>query len=193
MLKIAHRINTLEALAATPTEFGVEIDLHAFGERLVVHHDAFQDGVDFEDWLDAYDHAFVILNVKEEGIENRVREMALARGIENFFMLDLSFPALMNMVRARESRIAIRVSEYEATAGALALAGQADWIWLDVFHGFPIARADYEALRKAGFKICLVSPELHGREAVEIAKYRDMMENEGISIDAVCTKRVEFW
>jgi len=193
MLKIVHRINTPEALAATPKEFGVEMDLHAHGERLVVHHDAFHDAIDFEAWLDAYDHAFVILNIKEEGVEARARDLTLARGIEDFFMLDLSFPALMKMVQGGESRVAIRVSEYEATASALTLAGRADWVWLDVFHGFPISKSDYNKLREGDFKLCLVSPELHGRDVSEIAEMRAAMQDMGITVDAVCTKRPELW
>lgn len=193
MLKIAHRINTPEALAATPREFGVEMDLHALGDRLVVHHDAFSDGIDFEAWLDAYNHAFVILNIKEEGIETRVRELTLARGIDDFFMLDLSFPALMKMVRLGETRVAYRVSEYEASNGALALSGKLDWIWLDIFHGFPIPTKEYGALRQAGFKFCLVSPELHGRNQAEIATMRAYMDDENIQMDAVCTKLPELW
>jgi hypothetical protein len=193
MLKILHRINSPELLRQTAPEFGVEMDLHAFGDRLVVHHDAFTDALDFETWLDAYRHAFVILNVKEEGIEGRVRDMVLERGIEDFFMLDLSFPALMKMVGLSESRLAIRVSEYEAAAGALTLAGKADWIWLDVFHGFPIPTPEHDALRAAGFKTCLVSPELHGRSSSEIVDMRNYMDKENIEIDAVCTKLPELW
>jgi hypothetical protein len=193
MLKIAHRINTPQALAATPQEYGVEMDLHAYGDRLVVHHDAFTDAVDFDEWLDEYHHAFVILNVKEEGIETRVREMTLARGIENFFMLDLSFPALMKMIRADESRVALRVSEYEAAAGPVAMAGLAEWIWLDVFHGFPVSREDYHKMRDANYKFCLVSPELHGRDKNEIAEMQATMKEMGVSVEAVCTKFPELW
>ncbi len=193
MLKIVHRVNDPAALAALAPEFGVEMDLHAFGDRLVVHHDAFSPGVDFEEWLDAYHHAFVILNIKEEGIEGRVRERVLARGINRFFMLDLSFPALIKMIRANEPRVALRVSEYEPAAGALILTGQADWVWLDVFHGFPLGDADYAALRSAGFKLCLVSPELHGRPAEEVAFMRSQMDRHGFVVDAVCTKRPDLW
>lgn len=193
MLKIAHRINTPEALDATPPEYGVEMDLHAFGKNLTVHHDAFAEGVPFERWLDHFRHALVILNIKEEGIETRVREMVLARGIEAFFMLDLSFPALIKMARAGEKRVAVRVSEYEPAAGAMTLAGQAEWIWLDVFRGFPISAEEQVALQTAGFKLCLVSPELHGRGTNEVAEIQAAMARLGCTVDAVCTKRPDLW
>lgn len=193
MLKIAHRVNTVEQLQATPKHYGVEMDLHGYGDRIVVHHDARTDAIDFERWLEAYDHAFVILNVKEEGIESRVRELVLARGIHSFFMLDLSFPALMKQSRAGEHRLAVRVSEYEPVEGALRLAGMADWVWLDQFKRFPIDRGDYDLLKAAGFRVCLVSPELQGRDAAEIGPQAAWLAAEGIVLDAVCTKRAELW
>jgi hypothetical protein len=193
-LRIAHRVNTVEGLQATPREYGVEMDLHAYGDRLVVHHDALTDALDFSTWLEAYAHAFVILNVKEEGIEGRVREMVLARGIERFFLLDLSVPALVKMVRAGEHRVAVRVSKYEAVAGALALGGAAEWIWLDVFDPeLPVSAEEYRALQGAGYKICLVSPELHGRDVAGIATLKMRLERDGLTADAVCSKRLDLW
>lgn len=193
MLIIQHRVNDLECLRNTPRYLGVEVDIHAYGGRLVAHHDAFVDAVDFDKWLDAYAHRFLVLNVKEEGIEQRVRELTLAHGIEDFFLLDMSFPALVKMARRNERRMAVRVSEYEPAAGALSLAGLADWVWLDVFKGFPIRRDGYDALRRAGFKLCLVSPELHGRDAGEIAGMRRFMAENGFDVDAVCTRFPTAW
>ena len=92
VLKIVHRVNDPLTLKNIPSKFGIEMDLHAYGDRLVVHHDAFLDSVDFSQWLDSYNHKLVILNIKEEGIESRVLDQITSRGIKNFFMLDLSFP-----------------------------------------------------------------------------------------------------
>lgn len=194
MLRILHRVNTLEALEAAPPEFGVEMDIHGYADQLVVHHEPGVCATAFEQWLDAYRHAFVILNVKEEGIERRVRDLVLARGIQAFFMLDLSFPALVKMVRTGERRVAIRVSEHEPAAGALSLAGRADWVWLDSFQGgLPIAPAEVHALEAGGFHICLVSPELHGRPVGEIADLQRALDAAGLSAAAVCTKYPERW
>lgn len=193
MLKIIHRVNTIEALKKVPREFGVEMDLHGFDSGLVVHHEPFTKAVDFERWLDAYDHRFLLLNIKEEGIENRVRQIVLARGIEDFFMLDLSFPALIKMVRKGECRVAVRISEYEPVEGALALAGQVGWVWVDVFKGFPLHKSQCDQLHDANFKICLVSPELHGRNKEETHDMKNQLEAKGITPDAVCTKWPELW
>jgi len=51
---IAHRINTIEELGKIPREYGVELDLRDFGDRLILQHDPFKDGEDFEEYLKHY-------------------------------------------------------------------------------------------------------------------------------------------
>ncbi|TXI46010.1 MAG: hypothetical protein E6Q50_15645 [Lysobacter sp.] len=194
MILVRHRRNTAEDLRATPVEYGVELDLRSYGDRLIVHHDAFVDGEDFERWLDAYRHRLLILNVKEEGLEQRLIALMRERGIEDWFFLDQSFPFLIRTARMGESRCAVRVSEFESIDTALTLAGQVDWVWVDCFTRFPLDRAQAERLRGAGFKLCLVSPELQGREAAtEIPALRALLAREGIVADAVCTKEPALW
>lgn len=193
MLKIAHRINTPEALAETPRDLGVEMDIHAFGTELVVHHDPFTQGVNFQEWLDAYDHRFVVLNVKEEGVEDLVLECMRERKIEDFFVLDLSLPAFVRVTGAGETRVAVRISEYEPVEAALLFEGRAQWAWIDSFRSFNLSDQGYEALKKAGFKLCLVSPELQRRSTDEVAAMRQHMSGKKIVMDAVCTKRPDLW
>jgi hypothetical protein len=51
-----------------------------------------------------------------------------------------------------------------------------------------------QELKKAGFKLCLVSPELQGRDAiVEIPKLALLLKERHINADAVCTKRPDIW
>lgn len=194
MIKICHRINTVEQLKATDPCYGVEMDLHAYGERLVVHHDAFKNAIDFEDWLSAFQHAFVVLNIKEEGIETRVLEIMLQHRHHNFFMLDLSFPALIKMVHCGEQRVAVRVSEYEPVDAALNLSDKVKWVWIDLFQDkIPLNPQQYLALKKTGMKLCLVSPELHGRDKALIQTLRADLHQQGFLMDAVCTKYPELW
>ncbi|MCC7248765.1 MAG: hypothetical protein IT473_09095 [Lysobacter sp.] len=194
MILVHHRRNSAEELRATPTEYGVELDLRSHGDRLIVHHDAFVDGEDFERWLDDYRHRLLILNVKEEGLEQRLIALMRERGIEDWFFLDQSFPFLIRTARAGESRCAVRVSEFESIDTALTLAGQVRWIWVDCFTRFPLDRAQAERLHAAGFALCLVSPELQGRDAAtEIPALRALLAREGIVADAVCTKEPDLW
>jgi hypothetical protein len=190
---IAHRRNTIEELASTPRELGVEIDLRSFGDRLVVTHDVFTDAADFEEWIAGYAHGTLILNVKEEGIEDRVAEVVKNNGIDRFFFLDLSFPALVRLTRMGESRVAVRYSEFESLETVLNLQGQADWVWVDCFSRYPIDASSARRLTDAGFRLCMVSPELQGHGVQRIPEFQDHLADCGASPSAVCTKRPDLW
>lgn len=191
---IAHRRNTLAELAATPTAYGVEVDIRSRGSDLIIHHDPFVDGESFDRWISSYRHGLLILNVKEEGLEQRLIALMKAHGVTRYFFLDQSFPFLIRTARAGERRCAVRVSEFESVDAALTLAGQIDWVWVDCFSRFPIDRVGADKLQGAGFRLCLVSPELQGRDAeVEIPALRALLATLGIAADAVCTKRPDLW
>lgn len=191
---IAHRRNTIEALLATPEKYGVEVDIRSVADRLVIHHDPFVDGESFESWLTHYRHRTLILNVKEEGLEARLIELMRAFSISDYFFLDQSFPFLIKWARLGEKRCAVRVSEFESVETALSLAGMVEWVWVDCFTKFPLSTDDGARLREAGFRLCLVSPELQGRtDEHEITKMQEELADRAIAIDAVCTKRPDLW
>ncbi|MEM6667010.1 MAG: phosphatidylinositol-specific phospholipase C/glycerophosphodiester phosphodiesterase family protein [Pseudomonadota bacterium] len=191
---IAHRRNTLTELSETPRHLGVEVDVRTQGDRLVIHHDPFEEGEDFDAWIAAYAHGTLILNVKEEGLETACLERMARRGLDQFFFLDQSFPFLMSTARTGEHRCAVRVSEYESVDTALTLAGQVDWVWVDCFTRLALTGTDHDRLRAAGFRLCLVSPELQGRDAArEIPAMAAQIAKDGLTFDAVCTKRPDLW
>lgn len=191
---IAHRRNTIEELRATPRTLGVEVDIRSQGSNLVIHHDPFVAGVPFAAWFAAYEHGLLILNVKEEGLEEALIAAMHARGKEDYFFLDQSFPFLVKTAKRGERRCAVRVSEYESIETALALAGRIDWVWVDCFTRFPLSEEDGARLRQAGFRLCLVSPELQGRpDPAEIAAMRSDIAVRRIAVDAVCTKAPGQW
>ena len=194
MKLIAHRRNTLGKLNDTPTQYGVEVDIRSLGDRLIMHHDPFVEGEPFDIWLAAYRHGTLILNVKEEGLEARLISLMRSRSIDDYFFLDQSFPFLIKWSKAGEHHCAVRVSEFESIETALTLAGKVDWVWVDSFTHFPLSGEDAKRLKRAGFKLCLVSPELQGRDAVtEIPQLATLLHERGIRADAVCTKRPDLW
>jgi len=191
---IRHRRNTKSELIETPREYGIEVDIRSHGPDLIIHHDAFTAGERFEDWLTAFAHQTLILNVKEEGLEDRLLALMRSRRIEDFFFLDQSFPFLVKTAKTGERRCAVRVSEFESVETALTLAGMIEWVWVDCFTRFPLSPADANRLRQAGFRLCLVSPELQGRtDPEEIGSLRQLLIDLGIEADAVCTKAPERW
>ena len=194
MHKILHRINTKDALLKAPKEFGVEVDIRTRGNQLIMHHDPFQDGEDFENWLEVYQHGILILNVKEEGLEERLIKIMQSKGIKDYFFLDQSFPFLVKWAKAGERRCAVRVFEFEWIESALTLAGKVDWVWLDCFTHFPLTLKDIQRLKEAGFKLCIVSPELQGRDAeYEIPLLVNLLKELNIVVEAVCTKCPDLW
>ncbi len=44
---ISHRKNTIEELQATPVEYGIEMDIRSYGDRLIVNNDNFFYYVNF--------------------------------------------------------------------------------------------------------------------------------------------------
>ena len=190
MQYIAHRVNTVDNLRDTPTEYGVEIDLRDRGDRLILQHDPFGDGEDFEEYLRHYNHGLLILNIKSERIEHRVLELVHRANVRDYFFLDCSFPMIRSLVREGEQRIAMRFSELEPVESALAMAGQVRWVWVDCFTRMPLDERTY-GLLKRHFKLCAVSPELQGRDAATIASYSQQLIQ--FPVDAVCTKRPDLW
>ena len=194
MIIIRHQRNLRRELEETPTNLGIEVDIRSRGPELVIHHDPFVAGERFDDWIEAYAHRLLILNVKEEGLEERLLAIMERRGIEDFFFLDQSFPFLIRTARQGERRCAVRVSEYESVDTALSLSGMVEWVWVDCFTRFPLSGDGARALQAAGLKLCVVSPELQGRtDPGEIEGMRSLLEREKIMVEAVCTKELELW
>ena len=194
MHTILHRINTIELLKKTPSNFGVEIDIRSNGKNLILHHDPFEQGELFEDWIRSYHHGTLILNVKEEGLESPLLKLMNQYKINDFFFLDQSFPFLRKTALMGESRCAVRVSEYENIETVLSLSGMVDWVWVDCFTRFPLNKKEADQLTNAGFRLCLVSPELQGmKERTHVIGFRREVELLGIKGDAVCTKYADLW
>jgi hypothetical protein len=194
MIIIRHRRNTDKDLADISTNHGAEIDIRSQGQHLVLHHEPYEAGNRFDQWLENYNHRMLILNVKEEGLEDRVLELMKKNNIENFFFLDQSFPFLVKTSHTGESRCAVRVSEFENIDTAMSLADKVDWVWIDCFNRFPLDKDAATQLKKAGFKLCVVSPELQGRiHQSDTDEIIAAMNNAGVIPDAVCTKFPERW
>ena len=69
MLYISHRINTVAQLAQVPAEHGIEVDLRDSGDRLILQHDPFKDGEDFETFMHSFcQPELVVTPEREEGV-----------------------------------------------------------------------------------------------------------------------------
>lgn len=190
---ICHRRNDIKSLISTPFKYGVEIDLRTHNNKLIINHDPFKGGVNFKEWISFYNHGTLILNVKEDGLEEKIISLLNENNISSFFFLDQAFPTIIKMIRNGESRCALRISEYESIENVLKLSNKLDWVWLDIFTKFPINFEEYLKIKNANFKICLVSPELQGLKNMDIQYLKNFLICEGIEVDAVCTKYPQKW
>ena len=194
MIKIKHRINKSFDLKKTSHDFGVEVDIRSNGKNLIIHHDPFKEGEKFEDWLNYYNHKTLILNVKEEGLEERLIKLMVKAKIEDYFFLDQSFPFLLKYSANSKGRSAIRFSEFESIQTVYKLNTICNWVWIDCFSKIPITRKQFNKLKELNFRICIVSPELQGKNPnIEILKMKNLLNKKLIYPDAVCTKHPELW
>ncbi|MCX7997544.1 MAG: hypothetical protein N3A69_01150, partial [Leptospiraceae bacterium] len=107
--------------------------------------------------------------------------------ISKYFFLDSSFPMIYQLCKRGERNIALRFSEFEGLDTIRNMKEKAQWIWVDCFTKLPLTKEIEQELHSLGYKICLVSPELQGREE-EILSYKKYIEQNGIHLDAVCSK-----
>jgi len=190
MIKIQHRINTIVELLKVPKDYGVEIDIRTNNEGLILHHDPFKEGEDFEDFLMHFNHKFLILNTKTEGMEEKILELLLKHKVINYFFLDLSLPYLVKYMNLGVRNIAVRFSEYEPIEFVRKFAGKLNWVWIDCFNDLILNQKSYLELKKY-FKLCLVSPELQKKPIQSINIFKEKLI--GMELDAICTKRPDLW
>lgn len=185
---IAHRINTVAELQKLPKEYGVEIDLRdRINGDIYIAHDPFVEGEDFEEYLKVYEHCTMILNIKSERIENRALELLKKYDIKEYFFLDSSFPMIYNLSKNGEKNVALRFSEFEGIDTIDAMKGKVNWLWVDCFTKLPIDSKLFSEFKDMRYKLCLVSPELQGRDD-DIEDYKAYLNNNNIMFDAICTK-----
>ena len=188
-----HRVNTKFALENTNPMYGVEIDLRTQSGSLILSHDPFVDGELFTDWLTAWNGQSLILNVKEDSLEDAILKILALNDITDFFFLDQSYPSIRRMIGLGLTKIASRVSDFEDIDTSL--KSGTDWVWLDSFSGNWDYLADaVAAIVKNRQKSCLVSPELQRPDShLELIELRNRIEENHLKLDAVCTKKPESW
>tara|TARA_Y100000991_G_scaffold206561_1_gene183822 strand:- start:278 stop:865 length:588 start_codon:yes stop_codon:yes gene_type:complete len=191
ILKIAHRILNLEDYYKLPQKVGLEFDIHAYGDQLVVSHDAFCDGIKFEEYISKVKDRFLAINIKEEGIEKRVFDILSKEGCEKFFLFDVTVPQIFRLGKLYSKHFAFRLSQIEKINFKYCRE-YADYIWIDTFDGtFWLNKDLILELKNLSFKLCFVSPELHKPPLGDSNAFNKKL-NSHIPIldnnDMVCTK-----
>ena len=192
MIIIKHRVNTTRDLKKTDINFGVEVDLRSDKKNIYLHHDPFNKGELFKDWIKNYKHKLIVLNVKEEGLEDSILRILRKHKIRNFFFHDQTFSSLIKNMS--KTKVSIRYSEYEGLKKTEYLFKKIKWLWIDNFNEISLEKKFYLYLKKKKIKICIVSPELVRNERIkEINKIISYFKKNNFEVDAVCTKKPNLW
>jgi hypothetical protein len=138
---ICHRINKSEELKNINNNFGIEIDLRDDhkSNKIILAHDPFVDGEDFENYLINYNHNLLVLNIKSERIEIECIQLMNKYNIKNYFFIDSTFP-MINLLNKKYSnkKFASRYSEYECIEFTENIKDMIEWIWIDCFTYLPL-------------------------------------------------------
>lgn len=202
---IKHRVNKIKDYLDSPNVDGIEIDIRYHNSKLILNHDAYatdKDSDSFEELLSVIDSStFLIVNLKSEGIEEQCINLLNKYGVANWFFLDMSMPYFVKFAHQifqtsgkqfGKNNLCVRYSEFESIEYALGFADKVQWVWIDCFTKFPLIAKDYHKLKEK-FKLCVVSPELHGSSVERIKEFREIISVNNFKIDAVCTKHPDLW
>lgn len=156
--------NTIAAFRRTVADgYGTETDVRDLAGRLVVSHDPPTGGeILWSDLLDIFAGSGLLLavNIKADGLSAMVATAFEGRGIP-WFAFDMSVPEMIRFRRAG-LRYYTRHSDVEPSPN---LYDNAAGVWLDAFDdGAWFGESDIRAHLDAGKEVCVVSPELHGRD-----------------------------
>ena len=192
MIFVAHRINTIKELEMVPSKFGIEVDITNYTDKLILAHDPFVKGENFEIFIKHFKHRFIIINIKTEGIEYKVLEILKKFKIDNYFFLDCSFPMMFKLgnYKKRKVNLAVRYSKYESIETVLKVKNFCKWVWIDCFDK-KIEFIKNENLNLKKYHSCIVSPELHKR-VDEVDNYAIKIKKLNFVPKMVCSKIENF-
>lgn len=150
--------------------FGTETDIRDLAGSLVVSHDppnhsalGFLELLTLPD-APAPEHTLA-LNIKADGLAYKVAQTMKGRGLD-WFVFDMSIPDTRHHLNAGNP-VFVRASEVETSPPWL---DQAAGVWLDAFEGIWYDASYIASHLDSGRRVCVVSPELHGRPHVPLWK-----------------------
>ncbi|NDG83876.1 MAG: hypothetical protein EBX52_02435 [Proteobacteria bacterium] len=152
---------------------GIETDVRDHLGELVISHDLPQPSKPvsrLRELLamceDAGATGTLALNIKADGLQSELCEMLSSFARVDAFVFDMSIPDSIGY-RDRQIPFFTRQSEFEREC---CLYEAADGVWLDAFERDWYDIDLIEAHLRCGKKVCIVSPELHGREPAGLWK-----------------------
>lgn len=164
--KVASEKNTRAAFERSfALGYGTETDVRDLSGALVISHDMpLQPEMTLKEYvaeLSMFGRPGLTqaINIKSDGLAKDIA--AEMKGCTHpWFVFDMSVPDMIQHMRAGNPTFA-RMSEYEPFPEKL--HGMLKGIWLDAFSSTWYSVDAIGALLNQGLQVCVVSPELHGR------------------------------
>ena len=182
--------NTLEVLInALKKGYGIETDIRDYNGRLVISHNvANADSLPAEKLFEFYSEnrceQTLALNVKADGIQPLLIPLLEQYKIRNYFLFDMSVPEMV-VNDEKNLRYYTRRSDVEAEC---VLYDRASGVWLDSFYQEDwLPENLIEKFISDGKWVCIVSPELHGRDHESIWKTLKNTKLGGSDLLSICT------
>jgi hypothetical protein len=169
--------------------YGTETDVRDFNGGLVISHDiANESCMEINSFFDLYNKhtgKVLALNIKSDGLASLLSKTLNKHEIENYFVFDMSIPDTIGYLKLG-MKVFIRQSEYERE---LPFYEECTGVWLDSFLSVWYDLQVIEHHLKNGKKVCIVSPELHNRDYInlwEILKTSGLQKVDGLIL---CTDK----
>ena len=192
MIVVAHRVNTREELSRVDPSHGIEFDLRSNRGKLILAHNALAEGENAEATLRQVRTSLAIVNVKEDGLEERFDKWAKDNFTNDYFFLDQTPPAVLLRGSKGLRNNALRVTEFDSLGYIAKMANFCEWAWIDPMFSSPDMASSVLKAKDCGLKVCLASPELYSADRLpEIARIHDEIDPN--HVNAVCTKLPSIW
>lgn len=143
--------------------YGTETDVRDCAGKLAISHDMpTGDEMTLDDLLDIMGgrNLPLAINIKADGLAQALAAKFKDRGHTNWFVFDMAVPDMRGYLNEGVCTYT-RLSDVEPTPAWLE---QATGIWLDHFSLGYYPNQEIVKYLNHGKKICVVSPELHGRD-----------------------------
>lgn len=170
--------------------FGTETDIRDHNGKLTISHDVpiGAQNLLLEEFLELYNeydkNLPLALNIKSDGLSAELSCMLAKYNIENYFIFDASVP---DSIQAKKNGLKTytRYSEFEISPAFETIA---DGLWMDCFENAIIPTITIKTFMEKHKNICLVSPELHGRQHLDAWKaYKALEKEESNQELMICT------
>lgn len=144
--------------------FGTETDIRDSNGQIVISHDIPMGGeMLFDNFcaISKESNCTLALNIKSDGLAKKVKEIINLNNIQNWFVFDMSIPDMISYINIG-CPVFTRLSDIESIPYLL---NESIGVWLDSFQSDWYNEKTITDLLGKGKKVCIVSPELHGRES----------------------------